>query len=602
MSCQKTPYCSWLIVRPLTGPSKSHRHAEIGKPSALGWSWPCRHGRLRRLALGGGPPSDHRALIQSVDPGGRQGIYVLTFPVRNASRGWCERYTKPSRWSALHLLPRGLQLLTAQRKTPGTPSSTREVSNRHPQVDAQEPNLSHAHTRIHTLGRLGVGPPSPSSSILNMYPIRYKLAILPKWAQKYRNEASHQRRFDFSAAAALALRPLPLPFPFLPAAAVLVAAAVPAASVEFAPAAAPVSVELSPPVATPVSVELSVPVAAAPPVTTPESLVKSGVPRPVTCHGAHQYSVPIIACVATYRIPASGSGEALGTAPGVAARRNVVKRGDTLGVQEGIQEAERALASIEQLVVQERNNRGEGGARRARAVDTLELASRLDNELDTLGRDVGVPAAGGVEETRVGVAEGLQVAVDGVGLVVGARKDVRETARREVGGGLGADALRAANSGDASNDGQRDMQGNLLRNNLQGASGGEGGNERSAIAGVISLRAGDTTIARCEQDGSSTGTKLSVRVTERLRELRSLLGERRLVKAETGRQHERGVLLVGERGDDVKEAVERAVLRLRANSDERDRDVRRHADGVLNVEALQTASENSAHTQRAARG
>lgn len=182
----------------------------------------------------------------------------------------------------------------------------------------------------------------------------------------------------------------------------------------------------------------------------------------MTCHRAHQYLVPFIAGVATHRVPTCGSGEALGTAPGVAARRDVVKRGDALRVQEGVQEAERALAGVEQLVVEKRNNRGESRARCARAVDTLELASGLNDELHTLGGDVGVPAAGRVEETRVSVAERLQVAVDGVGLVVRAREYVREPARREVSGGLGADALRTSNSGDARNDGQRVMQGDLL--------------------------------------------------------------------------------------------------------------------------------------------
>lgn len=170
MSCQKTPYCSWLIVRPLTGPSKSHRHAEIGKPSALGWSWPCRRGRLLRLALGGGPPSDHRALIQSVDPGGRQGIYVLTFPVRNVSQGWCERYTKPSRWSALHLLPRGLQLLTAQRKTPGTPSSTRLVTAIPKSTRRNQTSVMRTHGSTHS-GGWGWGrrrPPVPYSTCIRL--------------------------------------------------------------------------------------------------------------------------------------------------------------------------------------------------------------------------------------------------------------------------------------------------------------------------------------------------------------------------------------------------------------------------------------------------
>ena len=43
--------------------------------------------------------------------------------------------------------------------------------------------------------------------------------------------------------------------------------------------------------------------------------------------------------------------------------------------------------------------------------------------------------------------------------------------------------------------------------NSQGASGGEGGDELGAAAG---LRAGDTAVAGGEEDGRATGTELEI--------------------------------------------------------------------------------------------
>lgn len=152
---------------------------------------------------------------------------------------------------------------------------------------------------------------------------------------------------------------------------------------------------------------------------------------------------------ATYRVPPCGRWESLGSTAGVAPGGDVVQRRNPRRVQERVQEAERALARVEQLIVQERDDRRERRARRARTVDPLQLPGGLDDELDALRGDVGVSAAGGVEQARVGVAETLEVAVDGVALVAGAREDVREAAGGEVGGGLGAHTLRTSYGGDA---------------------------------------------------------------------------------------------------------------------------------------------------------
>ncbi len=147
----------------------------------------------------------------------------------------------------------------------------------------------------------------------------------------------------------------------------------------------------------------------------------------------------------TYGVPASERGEAVGAASGVAARRDVVQCSGALGVEERVEETKRALSLVQERIVEERDDAGERWAGCARSVDTLELASDLDGELHALGGHVGERAALGVEEALVGVPELLEVARDGVGLVVGLREDVGEPARGEVRGRLGADTLRASN-------------------------------------------------------------------------------------------------------------------------------------------------------------
>lgn len=132
--------------------------------------------------------------------------------------------------------------------------------------------------------------------------------------------------------------------------------------------------------------------------------------------------------VATYRVPASDSREALRATARVAALGDVVERSRTLRVQERVEEAERGLALVQARVIEQGHNRRERGRRRGRAVDTLELASNVDRELHALGRDVGERAAAGVEQALVRVAQRLEVARDGILLVVGLREDVRESA------------------------------------------------------------------------------------------------------------------------------------------------------------------------------
>ena len=129
------------------------------------------------------------------------------------------------------------------------------------------------------------------------------------------------------------------------------------------------------------------------------------------------------------RIPAREGGETIRAAAGVAALRDVVERGGAGRVQEGVQEPERALAGVEELVVQESDDGRERGAGRARAGDTLALTTDVDDEVDTLRGDVGERTALWVEEASVRVAELVEVGGDCVVLVAGAGENVRETTR-----------------------------------------------------------------------------------------------------------------------------------------------------------------------------
>ena len=72
-----------------------------------------------------------------------------------------------------------------------------------------------------------------------------------------------------------------------------------------------------------------------------------------------------------------------------------------------------------------------------------------------------------------------------------------------------------------------------------------------------------------------------------------LLSEGRLVEPEARREDQGRVVLLGECGDDVKESLQCAVVGLLSNRDERRRNVRRHADGVLDIEALRGTDQTS---------
>ena len=121
-------------------------------------------------------------------------------------------------------------------------------------------------------------------------------------------------------------------------------------------------------------------------------------------------------------------------------------------VDERVEEAERALALVEELVVEERDHARECRARRGGARHELALPSDVDDEVDALRGDVGERAALGVEEARVGVAELLEIPCDRVVLVRRTGEDVGEAAGGELGGGL-INALGATDRSQAGREG-----------------------------------------------------------------------------------------------------------------------------------------------------
>ena len=93
----------------------------------------------------------------------------------------------------------------------------------------------------------------------------------------------------------------------------------------------------------------------------------------------------------TYRVPSEFSRETLSPAARVASRGNVVEDGcGGRRVQQRVQEAERGLAGIQPVVVDEGNDTREGWAGRARSVDGEELPVRDDGEGGALSGDIGV--------------------------------------------------------------------------------------------------------------------------------------------------------------------------------------------------------------------
>ena len=86
--------------------------------------------------------------------------------------------------------------------------------------------------------------------------------------------------------------------------------------------------------------------------------------------------------------------------------------------------------------------------------------------------------------------------------------------------------------------------------------------------------------------GLDPPTNSKPKLDHSLSEVGRLLREGRLIKAERGRENERGVVLLEEGVDDVEEAAEVTVLVALADRHEGRRDVGSNANRVLDIQSL----------------
>lgn len=160
--------------------------------------------------------------------------------------------------------------------------------------------------------------------------------------------------------------------------------------------------------------------------------------------------------VATYRIPAGTRREPVRATARIIALADIVEAIPSQGVriEQRVQEPQGRHARSEALVVQQRDDAGEGRAGGARAVHGVELPVADDDVVDGLRGDVGVAAPRGVVPARVAREGGErgrrgEVGGDGGGLVGGLGEEVREPAGGEGRGELGGEAVCAPDGCDA---------------------------------------------------------------------------------------------------------------------------------------------------------
>ena len=147
----------------------------------------------------------------------------------------------------------------------------------------------------------------------------------------------------------------------------------------------------------------------------------------------------------THWIPTFRRREPISAASRVASLRDIVERRYPRGVQERVQEPERLSSIVEYGIIQEGYHTRDSWARRARAGDRYRLPVKDDPEALRLCGYIRKPAAGGIEQAFVCVAEVLQVGRDRAVLVLRTREDIGEAACRKGCGDLWSEAGRPAN-------------------------------------------------------------------------------------------------------------------------------------------------------------
>ena len=183
-----------------------------------------------------------------------------------------------------------------------------------------------------------------------------------------------------------------------------------------------------------------------------KSLVKSGVPRPVTFQAEHRTLVSTRTTAfhkrTTYRIPSSSSGKSIRPTTRIAPCKDIVE--DTRArINEGIQEPKCRLPFLNPPIVDKRYHARERGARTACPVEQVERASDVHDEVLCLSRHVGIRPSSGIELACVRVAESGQIRCHRRVLIRRTREDVGEPARGQVGRSLRTDTCRSSDRGDA---------------------------------------------------------------------------------------------------------------------------------------------------------
>jgi len=133
-------------------------------------------------------------------------------------------------------------------------------------------------------------------------------------------------------------------------------------------------------------------------------------------------------------IPPRPSSEAIGVAPWVVSRCDVVKSSESLLVEPGVQESKRSFALGEEDIIQIGDDGSKGRRRSRRATDGLTQSTDKDLESGSLGRDVRDSSAGFVVESVIGGSKGGEKGRAGRCLVIRDRKVVAKAARGEIDG------------------------------------------------------------------------------------------------------------------------------------------------------------------------
>lgn len=153
----------------------------------------------------------------------------------------------------------------------------------------------------------------------------------------------------------------------------------------------------------------------------------------------------------TYRIPTLRHIEPRRSTPRIMPNKNIRQPRPPTRIQHRVQKPKRAQTRINPRTIQQRNNSRKRRRTSRRSTNEDGLATNEDTEEVALGGDVGIGAAGSVEETSVGALRERREVRRDDGVLVGRTGEVvGETATgEEAGDGGFGDVVGGAYRGDA---------------------------------------------------------------------------------------------------------------------------------------------------------